>query len=83
MEESIMKHKTKLCTHLARRIDLSISVHQAGCFCIDPNLFHEEAMQRVGKYLIGTAWKGIVFKPDCSKEVKVFTDAYFTGRWNQ
>ena len=48
------------------RPDLAMAVHQAARFCIDPKLSHERAINRVGKYLIGTV-KGLVFKPDPSK----------------
>ena len=56
-----------------------MSVHQATRFCIDPKLSHERAINRVGEYLIGTAKKGLVFKPDPSKGLECFVDADFAG----
>ena len=51
------------------RPDLAMVVHQATRFCIDPKLSHERVINRVGIYLIGTAKKGLVFKPDPSKRL--------------
>ena len=65
------------------RPDLAMSVHQAARFCIDPKLSHERAINRIGKYLIGTASKGIIFKPDPSKGLECFVDADFAGGWNK
>ena len=61
------------------RPDLAVAVHQAARFCIDPKLSHERAVIRIGKYLIGTADKGIIFKPDKSKGLECFVDADFAG----
>ena len=65
------------------RPDLAMAVHQSARFCIDPKLSHERAIQRIGKYLIGTLDKGIIFKPDITKGVECFVDADFAGGWNQ
>jgi hypothetical protein len=65
------------------RPDLAMAVHQCARFCIDPKLSHERAIQRIGKYLIGTLDKGIIFKPDITKGVECFVDADFAGGWNQ
>jgi hypothetical protein len=65
------------------RPDLAMAVHQAARFCVDPKLSHERAVQRIGKYLIGTMDKGIIFKPDITKGIECFVDADFAGGWNQ
>ena len=65
------------------RPDLAMAVHQTARFCIDPKLSHERAIQRIGKYLIGTFDKGIIFKPDITKGIECFVDADFAGGWNQ
>ena len=65
------------------RPDLAMATHQAARFCIDPKLSHERAIQRIGKYLIGTMDKGIIFKPDKTKGIECFVDADFAGSWNQ
>jgi hypothetical protein len=65
------------------RPDLAMATHQAARFCIDPKLSHERAIQRIGKYLVGTKDKGIIFKPDKTKGIECFVDADFAGAWNQ
>jgi hypothetical protein len=65
------------------RPDLAMAVHQAARFCIDPRLSHERAISRIGKYLIGTADKGVIFKPDKSKGLECYVDADFAGGWNK
>ena len=65
------------------RPDLAMAVHQAARFCINPMLSHERAINRIGKYLIGTASKGIIFKPDPTKGLECFVDADFAGGWNK
>jgi hypothetical protein len=65
------------------RPDLAMAVHQAARFCINPKLSHERAINRIGKYLIGTASQGIIFKPDRTKGLECFVDADFAGGWNK
>jgi hypothetical protein len=65
------------------RPDISMAVHQAARFCIDPKLSHERAIYRIGKYLEGTKDKGIIFKPDATKGLECFVDADFAGGWNK
>jgi len=65
------------------RPDISMAVHQAARFCIDPKLSHERAVKRIGRYLIGNKNKGIVFKPDTSKGVECYVDADFAGGWSK
>ena len=65
------------------RPDLAMAVHQAARFCIDPKLSHERSINRIGKYLIGTSDKGIIFRPDTTKGLECFVDADFAGGWNK
>ena len=65
------------------RPDISMAVHQAARFCIDPKLSHEKAVIRIGKYLIGTDDKGMIFRPDPTKGLECFVDADFAGGWNK
>ena len=65
------------------RPDISMAVHQAARFTIDPKLSHERAVHRKGKYLKGTNDKGIIFKPDELLGLECFVDASFAGGWNQ
>ena len=63
--------------------DISMPVHQTACFCNDPKLSHEQAITRIGQYLLGTREKGIKYKIDLSKGLKCYVDADFAGRWDQ
>ena len=64
------------------RPDITMAVHQAARFCIDPRLSHERAIYRIGKYLLQTADKGIIIKPDTTKGLECFVVADFAGGWN-
>ena len=63
------------------RPDLLMAVHQCARFNNDPRHSHEVAVKRIGKYLRGTASKGVIFKPDKSKGIECFVDAGFAGSW--
>ena len=64
------------------RPELVFAVHQCARFCVDLKLSHERAAHRIVKYLIGTKNKGLVFRPDKRKDVKVYVHADFAGSWN-
>ena len=53
------------------------------CFCKDPKLSHEQAITRIGQYLLGTREKGIKYKIDLSKGLDCYFDADFAGEWDQ
>ena len=61
--------------------DISMKVHQCARFNIDPKLSHERAVTRIGRYLLDTKDKGLIFKPDFSKGLECFVDADFAGGW--
>jgi hypothetical protein len=65
------------------RPEIAMAVHQAARFCINPKLSHERAVNRIGKYLLGTKGKGLLFKPDPKKGLECFVDADFAGGWNK
>ena len=65
------------------RPEIAFAVHQTARFCIDPKLSHKRAIFRIGKYLKGTADKGIIFRPDANKGLECFVDADFAGGWNR
>ena len=58
-----------------------MAVHQCARFNNFPHLSHENAVKRIGKYLRGSATRGILFKPDKSKGIECFVDADFAGSW--
>ena len=64
------------------RPDLSFSVHQTTRFSNDPKLIHEEALKRIGRYLLTTIDKGIIFKPDLDAGFTCYVDADWAGRWS-
>ena len=47
--------------------DISIPVHQTSRFCNNPMLCHEKAVMRIGRYLLSTKKRGIIYKPDRSR----------------
>ena len=65
------------------RPDIAMAVHQTARFSINPMLSHERAIQRIGKYLLGSKDKGITFRPDPSKGLECFVDADFAGGWHK
>jgi len=64
------------------RPDISMATHQTARFCIDPRLSHEQAVVRIGKYLRGTADRGIIYNPVKSMGLECYVDADFAGGWN-
>ena len=64
------------------RPDISMAVHQCARFSIDPKLLHERAVKRIGRYLLGTQNKGLIFKPNLKKGVVCYVDADFAGLWS-
>lgn len=73
--------------YLARktRPDTEYAVHTCARFQLDPKRSHENAVKRIGRYLLGTRDKGIVFKPDISKlgQLECFVDADFAGNYTK
>ena len=65
------------------RPDISMPVHQMAHFCNDPKLSHEQAITRIGRYLLGSRNKGIKYKVDLSKGLECYVYANFAGEWDQ
>jgi hypothetical protein len=65
------------------RPDISMPVHQTARFCNDPKLCHEQAITRIGRYLLGSRDKGIKYMVDLSKGLECYVDADFAGGWDQ
>ena len=38
---------------------------------------------RLGRYLLGTRKRGIIYRPDKSKGLECYVDAEFAGGWTQ
>jgi hypothetical protein len=48
----------------------------------DPKLDHEQAITRIGQYLLGTKEKGIKYKINQSKGLECYANANFAGGWD-
>ena len=65
------------------RPDIAMAVHQCARLSINPMLSHERAIKHIGRYLLGSKDRGIVFKPDSQKGLECYVDADFAGGWSK
>jgi hypothetical protein len=65
------------------RPDLSYAIHQCARFSHDPKVEHGHAVKRIGRYLKGTADKGLILKPDSGRSLDLHVDADFSGNWDK
>ncbi|CAJ1933345.1 unnamed protein product [Cylindrotheca closterium] len=65
------------------RPELAYACHQCSRFSSAPRKAHGEAIKRIGRYLLGTADKGMFIEPDLRKSFEVYVDADFCGNWNE
>ena len=52
-------------------------------FSSDPKEAHGQAVKRIGRYLKGTADKGLILKPGSSDSLDLYVDADFSGNWDK
>ena len=64
------------------RPDIAMAVHQCARFSINPKRSHEQAVMRIGRYLLSTKEKGMIYRSDCLKGIEVYVDADFAGGWD-
>jgi hypothetical protein len=64
------------------RLDITCAVHQAARFVAKPKKSHADAVKWIGRYLKGTADKGMVYPPDTDIGFEVYVYASFSGDWN-
>ncbi len=64
------------------RPDIAMAVHQCARFSINPMHSHEQAVMRVGRYLLSTCKKGMIHKSESTKGIEVYVDADFAGGWD-
>ena len=64
------------------RPNITMAVHQCARFSVDPKWSHELAVMRIGRYLLSSRDKGMIFTPDKEKGLEVFVDADFAGGWD-
>ena len=62
--------------------DIEFAVHQCARFCNDPKQSHRRAIKRIAKYWLGSKERGIVCRPDKTKGLECYADAYFAGSWD-
>ena len=68
---------------LNTRPDISMPVHQTARFSANPMRCHEQAITRIGRYLLHSKDRGIYFKLDASKGLECYVDADHAGGWSQ
>lgn len=65
------------------RPDLAYSVHQCARFMEQPRKSHAEAVEHIGRYLLGTREKGLILKPKKKRCIEDYVDADFCGNWSK
>jgi len=63
------------------RPDLTYAVSQCARFVHNTKRSHEEALERIGQYLLGTMEDGLILRPTKELNVDVYVDADFAGLW--
>jgi hypothetical protein len=63
------------------RLDISCAVHQGARFVSNPRLEHGKALKWLGRYLVGSKDKGMIYSPG-NQSFDVYVDASFTGDWD-
>ena len=61
--------------------DISMATHQCIIFNNYPHLSHERAVKRIGRYLLNTRKKGIIYRPDTLRGLECYVDSNFSGGW--
>jgi hypothetical protein len=64
------------------RPNIAMATHQCAHFSVNPMRSHKQAVIRIGRYLLSTKEKGMVYKPDSLRGIEVFVDADFAGCWD-
>ena len=64
------------------RPDIAFAVNQCARYTFAPKRSHEEALKHIGRYLVGTADKGIIFTPTNDFCLDCYVDSDFAGQWN-
>lgn len=64
------------------RPDLTYAVNQCARYSRDPRKSHEQALKRIGRYLIQTKEKGLIVKPSGTLKLECFADADYAGLWS-
>ena len=65
------------------RSDISYITHQCARFTEEPKECHGKAIRWLARYLKATRDKGLILRPNPSRNLEVFVDADFSGNWDQ
>ena len=57
------------------RPDTAMATHQCARFNNDPHLSHERAVNSIGRYLLDTRDKGMIYRPDTKRGLECYVDA--------
>jgi hypothetical protein len=63
-------------------LDIAMAVHQCAHFSTNPMRSHEQAVMRIGQYLLFSKDKGMVYAPDPTRGLEVWVDAEFADSWD-
>ena len=65
------------------RSEVKFAVHQCVQLIADTKIPHNQAIERILKYLKGVDTQGLIMKPDPEKGIKFYIYANLSGRWNK
>jgi hypothetical protein len=65
------------------RPDIAYIVHQCARFMENPKRSHGQAIKHLGRYLLGTRDKGLIFDPKTDTFFDCYADADYCGNWNR
>jgi hypothetical protein len=60
---------------------ITISVHPSALYMSQPMRIHDEAVRRIGRYLLGTQDKGFLVQSDTHQSFECYVDAEYCGNW--
>ena len=63
------------------RCDIAMETHQCAKFNNNPHLSHERAVNLIGRYLLDTRYKVMIYRPDITRGLECYVDADFAGGW--
>ena len=65
------------------RSEMAYDIHQCARYSTVPCKEHGDAVQWIGRYLLGTPRKGLILRPDLARSFEVFVDSNLCGNWNK
>ncbi len=73
-----------MLTYLTKSVrpDIAMATYQCACFSVNPMHLHEQAIIQIGRYLLSTKEKGMIYKPNQRKGIEMSVDADFTEGWD-